>query len=76
MRAICTDCGLDMERSCTVDPGRVQHDGGLPCRDCATPPGGLHHRGCCVEACPYGHRRTDGSLEQAITCLQCWAMQS
>jgi len=22
------------------------------CRDCGTPPGGVHHPGCCVERCP------------------------
>jgi hypothetical protein len=22
------------------------------CRDCRTPPGGVHHPGCCVERCP------------------------
>jgi hypothetical protein len=22
------------------------------CGDCATPPGGVHHPGCCVERCP------------------------
>jgi hypothetical protein len=24
----------------------------LPCGDCGTPPGGVHHPGCCVERCP------------------------
>ena len=24
----------------------------FPCRDCRTPPGGVHHPGCCVERCP------------------------
>jgi hypothetical protein len=24
----------------------------LPCQDCHTPPGGIHHPGCCVEQCP------------------------
>jgi hypothetical protein len=28
--------------------GRVD----VPCRDCGTPPGGVHHPGCCVERCP------------------------
>jgi len=23
-----------------------------PCRDCATPLGGVHHPGCCIERCP------------------------
>ena len=23
-----------------------------PCRDCGTPPGGVHHPGCCLESCP------------------------
>jgi hypothetical protein len=33
----------------------------FPCRDCGTPPGGVHHPGCCVERCP-------ACLSQAITC--------
>jgi hypothetical protein len=30
----------------------------FPCRDCGTPPGGVHHFGCCVETCPacFGQR--------------------
>jgi hypothetical protein len=24
----------------------------VACRDCATPPGGVHHPGCCLEQCP------------------------
>ena len=31
------------------------------CRDCGTPPGGIHHHGCDVEECPVCHG-------QAITC--------
>ncbi len=31
------------------------------CRDCGTPPGGVHHPGCCVERCP-------SCLEQALGC--------
>jgi hypothetical protein len=23
-----------------------------PCRDCAVPPGGIHHHGCAMERCP------------------------
>ena len=33
----------------------------FPCRDCGTPPGGVHHPGCCVERCP-------GCLGQAFWC--------
>jgi len=57
--AICQDCNQPYLTSegCT----RLRLDGrervplpgdwGEPCRDCATPPGGIHHRGCCVEHC-------------------------
>ena len=31
------------------------------CRDCSTPPGGVHHPGCCVEQCP-------ACLGQALGC--------
>lgn len=31
------------------------------CRDCGTPPGGVHHPGCCVERCP-------NCLGQAVGC--------
>ncbi len=31
------------------------------CRDCGTPPGGIHHPGCCVERCP-------GCRGQALGC--------
>jgi len=31
------------------------------CRDCFTPPGGVHHPGCCVERCP-------ACLGQALGC--------
>jgi hypothetical protein len=31
------------------------------CRDCKTPPGGVHHPGCCVERCP-------ACLGQALGC--------
>jgi hypothetical protein len=31
------------------------------CRDCGTPPGGVHHPGCCVERCP-------DCLSQALGC--------
>ena len=31
------------------------------CRDCATPLGGVHHPGCCLERCPACHG-------QAISC--------
>jgi hypothetical protein len=24
----------------------------VPCGDCGTPPGGVHHPGCCLELCP------------------------
>jgi hypothetical protein len=24
----------------------------FPCGDCSTPPGGVHHPGCCLEQCP------------------------
>jgi hypothetical protein len=37
----------------------------FPCRDCATPPGGVHHPGCCVERCP-------ACLGQAFGC-ECFA---
>ena len=37
----------------------------FPCRDCATPPGGVHHPGCCVERCP-------ACLGQALGC-ECFA---
>jgi hypothetical protein len=33
----------------------------FPCRDCRTPPGGVHHPGCCVERCP-------ACRGQAISC--------
>jgi hypothetical protein len=33
----------------------------FPCRDCATPPGGVHHPGCCVQRCP-------ACLGQALGC--------
>jgi hypothetical protein len=33
----------------------------FPCRDCATPVGGVHHPGCCVERCP-------ACLDQALGC--------
>jgi hypothetical protein len=33
----------------------------FPCRDCGTPPGGVHHPGCCVERCP-------ACLGQALGC--------
>jgi hypothetical protein len=35
--------------------------GPFGCRDCATPPGGIHHHGCDVEECPACHG-------QAISC--------
>jgi hypothetical protein len=31
------------------------------CHDCGTPPGGVHHPGCCVERCP-------ACLGQALGC--------
>jgi hypothetical protein len=31
------------------------------CPDCGTPPGGVHHPGCCIERCP-------GCLGQALGC--------
>ena len=34
---------------------------GFPCKDCATPLGGIHHHGCDVEECPVCHG-------QAISC--------
>jgi hypothetical protein len=37
----------------------------FPCRDCATPPGGVHHPGCRVERCP-------ACLAQALGC-ECFA---
>jgi hypothetical protein len=33
----------------------------LPCRDCGTPIGGVHHMGCCMEQCP-------ACSKQAICC--------
>jgi hypothetical protein len=33
----------------------------INCRDCRTPPGGVHHPGCCLERCP-------ACLGQALGC--------
>jgi hypothetical protein len=32
----------------------------VPCRDCATPVGGVHHPGCCLEQCPACHGQALG----------------
>ncbi|MGF7235039.1 MAG: hypothetical protein ACQSGP_08780 [Frankia sp.] len=42
------------------------------CHDCGTPPGGLHHPGCDMEACPNDSCAArgviDGDRAQVITC--------
>lgn len=56
----CEACSLPMVgTSCTDARGlRWGSEPGLdspvdwPCHDCETPPGGYHHRGCCVAWCP------------------------
>lgn len=79
MSATCHQCGqvMDPGVACTkatygdfadgITRERIPYraDAPHPCRDCGTPPGGLHHPGCDNELCP-------GCREQAISCDCAW----
>jgi hypothetical protein len=54
--AACDVCGQDMARHVgCIDPAfSMPHEGPERCRDCLTPHGGLHHRGCLVARCDCG----------------------
>ena len=46
---------------------------GQRCRDCGAGTGDMHEDGCGVERCSERHRNEDGSIQQAISCTECWA---
>lgn len=70
--AVCTYCDQEMQSrvSCTLECYDDFPDGvvrsrlpnsNIPCKDCGTPPDGLHHPGCDSERCP-------ACDDQAISC--------
>lgn len=78
--AVCEYCHQEMQEELSCIPEPLVLAGGVflpipwgqepgwqarePCHDCSTPPGGFHHPGCDVEACPC-------CGGQSISC-DCW----
>lgn len=53
--------GVDFQPIRWGDESRRHNMVTFHCHDCGTPPGGVHHPGCCVERCP-------ACLGQALGC--------